>query len=241
VEFSINNSSLVTSVSDSLKNDTLENFNIRVPIEVIPNFIDIHQYNMKFDDCDRSTMALNDERIITHISNMRSVKRIPDVINIFKGISDKIPAVLIMVGDGPERKGAEQLSRKLGISHKIKFLGNSTEIDRILCFSDLFLLPSEKESFGLAALEAMANRTPVISTNTGGLPEVNECGFSGFTADVGDIDTMVEHGLKILESEEELNKFKNNAFAKAKEFDAKNIIPIYEKAYQKVTGKSSAE
>jgi len=236
VEFSINNSSLVTSVSASLREDTLNNFQIRVPIEVIPNFIDISQYESKYDDCDRSAMAFDNERIVTHVSNMRPVKRIDDVIRIFKGISERVSSVLIMVGEGPERKPAEQLAKELGISHKVKFLGNSHEIDRILCFTDLFLLPSEKESFGLAALEAMANRTPVISTDTGGLPEVNEDGYSGFTAGVGDLKKMIESGIKILEDDAVLEKFKRNAFAKAQEFDANQIITQYENAYLKVTG-----
>ena len=234
VTFSINNSDVVTSVSESLKHDTLELFDITRKIDVVPNFIDMSLYKKEFTDCDRSLMAFPEERIITHISNMRPVKRIMDVVKIFKKISDKISSVLIMVGDGPERAAAEEYARINKLAHKIKWVGNSTEIDRILCFSDLFLLPSEKESFGLAALEAMSNRTPVISSNTGGLPEVNENGFSGFTSDVGNLGEMAHNALHILENNDRLEVFKNNAFAKAEQFDINLIIPQYEKLYLKV-------
>lgn len=234
VTFSINNSDVVTSVSESLKHDTLELFDITRKIDVVPNFIDMSLYKKEFTDCDRSLMAFPEERIITHISNMRPVKRIMDVVKIFKKISDKISSVLIMVGDGPERAAAEEYARINKLAHKIKWVGNSTEIDRILCFSDLFLLPSEKESFGLAALEAMSNRTPVISSNTGGLPEVNENGFSGFTSGVGNLGEMAHNALHILENNDRLEVFKNNAFAKAEQFDINLIIPQYEKLYLKV-------
>ena len=190
VTFSINNSDVVTSVSESLKKDTLDLFEIKKEIDVVPNFIDMSLYKSEFNDCDRSIMAFNEERIITHISNMRPVKRIMDIIKIFEIVQKEIPSVLIMVGDGPERAEAEEYARKRKLQLSIKWLGNSTEIDRILCFSDLFLLPSEKESFGLAALEAMANRTPVISSNTGGLPEVNENGITGYTSEVGNVDEI---------------------------------------------------
>lgn len=234
VAFSINNSDLVTSVSASLKQDTLDNFAIKREIEVIPNFIDIAHYQKEFDECDRSNMAFENERIITHVSNMRPVKRIKDIIKVFAGIDKKVPSVLIMVGDGPDRITAERLAVELDIRHKVKFLGNSSETDKILCFTDLFLLTSQKESFGLAALEAMANKTPVISTNSGGLPEVNQDGFSGFTSDVGDVEKMIRDGIHILKDDETLETFKNNAFAKAKEFDADKIIPLYEKAYKSI-------
>lgn len=234
VTFSINNSDVVTSVSASLKRDTLELFDIKKEIDVVPNFIDMSLYKTEFKDCDRSVMAFPQERIITHVSNMRPVKRVMDIIKIFEKVQKEIPSILIMVGDGPERFAAEEYANEVGLRMKVKWVGNSTEIDRILCFSDLFLLPSEKESFGLAALEAMANRTPVISSNTGGLPEVNEDGVSGFTSNVGDIDEMAANAIKILKDDQVLNDFKNAAFAKAEQYDILNIIPQYEKLYENV-------
>jgi len=234
VTFSINNSDLVTSVSASLKRDTLDLFDINKKIDVVPNFIDMSNYKTEFKDCDRTVMAFPEERILAHVSNMRPVKRILDVIKIFEKVQEKIPAILIMVGDGPERFEAEEYAKSKNLQLQIKWVGNSTEIDRILCFADLFLLPSEKESFGLAALEAMANKTPVISSNTGGLPEVNEDGVSGYTSNVGDIDEMAARAIHILDNDERLLKFKNNAFAKAKQFDIQLIIPQYEELYQSI-------
>jgi N-acetyl-alpha-D-glucosaminyl L-malate synthase BshA len=233
VTFSINKSDFVTSVSENLKQNTLDFFNIDKEIEVIPNFIDISKYSTDFEDCNRSLMANDDERIITHISNFRKVKHIPDVIHIFNGIQKQIPAKLIMVGEGPEKENAELLCEQLGLLNKVVFLGNSNEIDRILCFSDLFLLPSRTESFGLAALEAMINRVPVISSNTGGIPEVNIHGVSGYLSEVGDVDDMVANALKILSDERELETFKERAFDTAKKFDIKNILPLYEAIYEK--------
>lgn len=233
VTFSINNSDIVTSVSQSLKDDTLDLFKITNDIHVVSNFIDMSLYSTTFKDCDRSFMAFPEERIITHVSNMRPVKRLLDVVKIYEKIIETIPAVLLMVGDGPDRHDAEAYAIKKGFNSQVKWLGNSTEIDRILCFTDLFLLPSEKESFGLAALEAMANRTPVISTNTGGLPEVNDHGVTGFTSPVGDIGAMAAHGIYILEDDDRLAVFKENAFAKAKQFDIHLIIPQYEELYNK--------
>jgi len=233
VTFSINKSDVVTCVSEDLKRVTLELFDIQKEIEVIPNFIDKTKYSTSFTDCQRSLMAQDDERIITHISNFRKVKRIPDVIHIFHRISQKIPARLVMVGEGPEKEDAELLCEQLGIKEKVLFLGNSNEIDRILCFSDLFLLPSEFESFGLAALEAMINKVAVISSNSGGIPEVNRQGVSGFLSNVGDIDDMVKNALYLLEDEEILNTFKENAYKVALEFDITNILPLYEAVYEK--------
>lgn len=233
VTFSINNSDVVTSVSQSLKNQTLEIFNVKKEIEVIPNFIDKKKYHSSFTDCQRSLMAEEDEKIITHISNFRKVKRIPDVIKVFYRVQEKISAKLIMVGEGPEKENAERLCRTLGIYEKVVFLGNSNEIDRILCFSDLFLLPSETESFGLAALEAMMNKVPVISSNTGGIPEVNKQGITGYLSEVGDIDDMTENALKILSDEKVLEEFKENAYKTALSFDIMNILPLYEDIYQK--------
>lgn len=233
VTFSINNSDVVTSVSESLKQQTLDLFDIKNEIEVIPNFIDTTKYSSSFTDCQRSLMAEENERIITHISNFRKVKRIPDVIDVFHKIQEKLPAKLVMVGEGPEKEGAEKLCEQLGISDKVIFLGNSNEIDRILCFSDLFLLPSETESFGLAALEAMVNKVPVISSNAGGIPEVNEQGITGFLSDVGNIEEMAVNALKILSDTSVLEKFKENAVKSARKFDILNVLPLYEEVYEK--------
>lgn len=233
VTFSINHSDVVTSVSEDLKQRTLEVFDIHKEIEVVPNFIDGKKYSTSYIDCQRSLMANDDERIVTHISNFRKVKRIPDVVRIFDRIQQQIPAKLVMVGEGPEKETAERLCRELGISEKVIFLGNSNEIDRILCFSDLFLLPSESESFGLAALEAMINKVPVISSNTGGIPEVNEQGITGFLSNVGDVDEMAENALKILGDDETLQKFKENAVASAQRFDIQKVVPLYERLYEK--------
>ncbi len=236
--FSINKSDVVTSVSESLKQQTYDLFNITKEIHVIPNFIEV---NNNINDptilCMRSAIARKDERIITHVSNFRKVKRIPDVVKIFDRIQQKIPSKLLMVGDGPEKAAAEQLCRKLGILDKVLFLGNSNEIDQILSYTDLFLLPSETESFGLAALEAMAWSVPVISSNSGGLPEVNIDGVSGFLSDVGDVDSMAVNALSILENDQTLAKFKSNALEIAKTFDIKNILPLYEDLYKKVLNK----
>ena len=182
-------------------------------------------------------MANADERIITHISNLRPVKRITDIIEIFDRIQLKIPAKLLLVGDGPEKKRAEDLCKSKGIEEKVIFFGNSSEIDKILCFSDLFLLPSEKESFGLAALEAMASGVPVISSNTGGLPEVNEHGVSGYLSDVGDVTDMANNAISILKDDETLAKFKSQAQQVATKFETKNIVPLYEAMYEKAMGK----
>ncbi|WP_271424522.1 N-acetyl-alpha-D-glucosaminyl L-malate synthase BshA [Aequorivita sinensis] len=232
VTFSINNSDVVTSVSQSLKEDTLHLFDIRKEIHVVPNFIEIPKKINTYTDCQRELMALPEERIISHISNLRKVKRVTDVIEIFDRIQKKIPSKLIMVGEGPEREACEQLCVNKGIEEKVLFVGNSNEVDKILCFTDLFLLPSEKESFGLAALEAMACGVPVVSSNTGGLPEVNIDGISGFLSDVGNVDEMAENALKILSSDETLNKFKKQAVEAAMVFDTEKIVPLYENLYK---------
>jgi N-acetyl-alpha-D-glucosaminyl L-malate synthase BshA len=233
VTFSINESDVVTAVSDSLKKDTLELFDIKNEIEVIPNFIDTKKYAHDYTDCQRSLMAQDHERIVTHISNFRKVKRIADVVAIFHKIQERIPAKLVMVGEGPEREKAEIQCEALGITDKVLFLGNSNEIDRILCFSDLFLLPSESESFGLAALEAMVNEVPVISSNTGGIPEVNIHGQTGFLSPVGAVDEMAENALSILQDPEVLAQFKKRAVQAAQKFDITNILPLYEAVYEK--------
>jgi len=232
VSFSINKSDVVTSVSKSLKDDTYNLFNIKKEIHVIPNFIELDKIrNESLISCQRSVMAKKEERIVAHISNFRKVKRIPDVIKIFYKIQQKIPAKLMMVGDGAEKVKAEQLCNDLGIQDRVIFFGNSNEIDQILSFSDLFLLPSETESFGLAALEAMAWSVPVISTNSGGLPEVNFDGISGYLSNVGDIESMANNAIKILSNDQTLAKFRTNALNVAKQFDIKNILPLYENLY----------
>ncbi|MFD1015227.1 N-acetyl-alpha-D-glucosaminyl L-malate synthase BshA [Winogradskyella rapida] len=232
VTFSINKSNAVTSVSESLKQDTMRLFDIKNEISVVPNFIDLEKHEPKFTDCQRGMMAEDDERIITHISNFREVKRIPDVIKVFYNIQKALPAKLMMVGEGPEKEAAERLAEELGISERVIFFGNSNEIDRILCFSDLFLLPSQTESFGLAALEAMASSVPVISTNTGGLSEVNEDGYSGYLSDVNAIHDMSDNALKILTDIKTLETFKSNAKLQSQKFDLRNIVPMYEKIYE---------
>lgn len=231
VTFSINKSDVVTSVSESLKQDTLNLFQITKEINVVPNFIDVTKSTKKYIDCQRSLLANEDEKIITHVSNFRPVKRIMDVIHIFNKIQNKVKSKLIMVGEGPEKEKAEDLVMELGLDNKVVFLGESNEIDKILCFSDLFLLPSEKESFGLAALEAMVNGVPVISTNSGGLPEVNIQGFSGYLCELGNVEEMANCGISILEDEANLEKFKLNAWKQAKKFDINKIVPLYEALY----------
>ncbi len=239
VSFSINKSDVVTSVSQNLKDETYKLFNIKREIHVIPNFIELDK--IKIDStiaCHRSVMANENEKIITHISNFRKVKRIPDVIEIFNKIQKQIPSKLMMVGDGPEKEIAESLCQKLGISDKVIFFGNSNEIDKILSYTDLFLLPSETESFGLAALEAMAWGVPVISSNSGGLPEVNFEGVSGYLSDVGNTEEMAQNAIKILKDDAILAKFKENALSVAKQFDIKNIVPLYEDLYKEALSKN---
>ncbi|HRG18695.1 MAG TPA: N-acetyl-alpha-D-glucosaminyl L-malate synthase BshA [Flavobacterium lutivivi] len=241
VTFSINKSDVVTSVSEDLKEDTLKHFNIKNEIHVIPNFIELDKIrNEKHISCQRSVMAKKDEKIITHISNFRRVKRIPDVIKVFYNIQKQIPSKLMLVGDGPERDNAERLVTDLGIDDKVIFFGNSNEIDQILSYSDLFLLPSETESFGLAALEAMAWSVPVISTNTGGLPEVNLNGFSGYLSNVGNIEEMAQNAISILKDDTVLNQFRKHALSQAEKFDIKNILPLYEKLYRKALENSKS-
>lgn len=232
VTFSINKSDAVTSVSQSLKDDTLRLFDIKNEIHVIPNFIDLSKYKTHFSDCQREIMATDSEKIITHISNFRKVKQIPDIIKIFYNIQKEIPAKLMMVGEGPEKEEAEQLCDKLGIADKVVFFGNSNEIDKILCFSDLFLLPSITESFGLAALEAMASGVPVISSNTGGIPEVNIQGVSGFLSNVSDVEDMSKNAIYILSDAERLKQFKINAKNASQKFDIHNVVPQYEALYE---------
>lgn len=238
VEFSINNSDVVTSVSESLRQDTLRLFEITNEIKVVHNFIDTDKYDREsLNECQRIAVAKPDERILTHISNFRPVKRIEDVIRIFYAVKKVISSKLLMVGEGPEKRKAELLVKKLGISDSVTFLGNSNEIAKILCYTDVFLLPSKSESFGLSALEAMAAKTAVISTNTGGLPEVNVDGVTGYLSNLGDVEDMARNAISILKDDSTLLRFKSNAKDHTKQFSLENILPIYENIYSSVLEK----
>ena len=238
VTFSINKSDIVTCVSKSLMEDTREFFGIKREIKVIPNFIDIDKYAKKHNLCQGNMLAQDDEKIIVHVSNFRPLKRIIDVLKIFEKINKKINSKLIMVGDGPDKKKAKDFLRKNNLKNKVIFLGKTSEVDEILCSSDLFLLPSEKESFGLAALEAMALKVPVISTNTGGLKDLNINGNSGYTSDIGDIDSMAKNAIKILSDDSLEKKYRKQAFENAKKYDIKTVIPLYEKIYDQALNMS---
>ena len=238
VEFSINNSDVVTSVSESLRQDTLRLFEITNEIKVVHNFIDTDKYDREsLNECQRIAVAKPDERILTHISNFRPVKCIEDVIRIFYAVKKVISSKLLMVGEGPEKRKAELLVKKLGISDSVIFLGNSNEIAKILCYTDIFLLPSKSESFGLSALEAMAAKTAVISTNTGGLPEVNVHGITGYLSNLGDVEDMARNAISILKDDSTLLRFKSNAKDHTKQFSLENILPIYENIYSSVLEK----
>lgn len=242
VSFSINKSDIVTSVSKSLRDDTYRLFDIKKEIMIIPNFIEPNKpASDEVLSCNRLMIAKENERIITHISNFRKVKRIEDVVKIFYNIQKEIPAKLMMVGEGPEKQMAEDLCFSLGIYDQVVFFGNSSEIDKILGYSDLFLLPSETESFGLAALEAMACGVPVISSNSGGLPEVNIEGYSGYLSDVGDVESMSKNAISILKDNQRLALFKKNAKEVALRFDILNIVPMYEKVYEDAIHKYSVK
>ncbi|EDM43087.1 a-glycosyltransferase-related protein, glycosyltransferase family 4 protein [unidentified eubacterium SCB49] len=238
VTFSINNSDKVTSVSESLKKDTLRLFSIHNEINVVPNFIDMKKHENTFTDCQRDLMALPEERIITHVSNLRPVKRVIDIVNIFAKIQEEIPSKLLIVGEGPEKEPAQELVDSLGLTQKVVFLGNSNEVNKILCFTDLFLLPSEKESFGLAALEAMACGVPVISSNAGGLGEVNTHGVSGYLSEIGEVEDMAKNAMRILKDDETLQRFKEQAKKEAARFDTDNIVPFYEDIYEQAVKES---
>lgn len=234
ITFCLNVSDAVTAVSESLKADTLKFFNTKRTIDVIPNFISVNEFLPEVNMEMRRKYAKDDERIVCHVSNFRKVKRVEDVVLIFDKIIKEKPAVLLMVGDGPERYVAERLCRQLGNCTKVIFLGKVRDTNEVLKLIDLFILPSETESFGLAALEAMALGVPVISSNTGGIPEVNKHGFSGYLADVGDVEAMAKYALEILKDEASLNKFKLQALEQAKNFEIKQILPIYEALYDRV-------
>lgn len=229
ITFAINKSDAVTAVSDSLRRDTLEHFDIKRQIDVIPNFICLDEYHVKNGKGNREIYAPNGEKIFIHISNFRSVKRVPDVVKVFTKVREKVPAKLIFVGDGPEKTKVEHMCRETGFCGDIKFLGPIKSPKELLAMSDVFILPSETESFGLAALEAMACSVPVISTNSGGLPEVVEQGFSGYMSNVGDIEDMAKNAFKILHN---LETFKLNARRTAEKFDIHVIIDDYVKLYE---------
>lgn len=233
VTFSINQSDGVTAVSEDLKKDTYKHFNILREIEVIPNFIDLTKFKRQRKDHFKTAICPNGEKLIVHTSNFRKVKRVDDVVRIFHKISETVPARLLLVGDGPERSLIEGLCRELGIYEEVRFLGKLEAVEEVLSVADLFLMPSEKESFGLAALEAMACEVPVISSNAGGIPELNINGVTGFTSKIGDVEEMTKNALHIL-SEENLETFKHNALVQAKKFDIDVILPQYEKYYEEV-------
>ena len=234
IEYAINKSDAVTSVSLDLKKETLNHFKISNQIDVIPNFIDSNLYNKDGDKILRSKFANTDEKILIHVSNFRKVKRVPDVINIFEIVQKEIPSKLLMIGDGPERMKSEQLCRKLKISNRVKFMGKLKSVEEFMSISDLFLLPSETESFGLVALEAMASKVAIISTNSGGLSEVNIDGVTGYLSEVGDVKQMSENAIKLLSDNEKLEQFKENAFIHSQKFDLPNILPLYECLYEKL-------
>lgn len=232
VTFSINHSDIVTSVSEDLKKETVKFFVVRKDIEVIPNFIDLSLYNVE-KNCSPTSIAHPGQRIITHVSNFRKVKRIRDIIETFAIIHKEVSSRLVMIGDGPERERAEERARELGILEDVVFLGKTNEVERILCLSDLFILPSESESFGLAALEAMAAKVPVISSNAGGLPEVNINGKTGYTLDVGDVKGMARQAIKLLKDDKLHAEFKENAYRQAETFSMEKVIPLYENVYER--------
>jgi N-acetyl-alpha-D-glucosaminyl L-malate synthase BshA len=231
VTFSINQSDAITAVSKNLRDETYHSFAIEKEIEVIYNFVDVSRFNKKPIDPFRKVIAPNGEKILMHASNFRKVKRVTDVIEVFAAVQKKLSAKLLMVGDGPERPACEELARELGIDEHVRFLGKQEQIEDILAVSDVFLLPSEYESFGLAALEAMAARSVVISTNAGGLSEINIQGETGYMADVGDVAAMSKYAIDLLSDDDLLNKMKEAAYQQALLFDIKNIIPIYEALY----------
>lgn len=234
VTFSINKSDGVTAVSDSLRQQTYDQFEIEKDIKVIHNFIDFNRFRKSDKDHFKKAIAPNDEHILVHTSNFRKVKRIEDVIHIFRKVYDQVPSKLLLIGDGPERRNLEDLGRRVGLADEIRFLGKQDAVEELLAVADLFIMPSASESFGLAALEAMACEVPVISSNVGGLPEVNLHGQTGFLSDVGDIEDMAQHAIQLLSNPQMLQTFRENAFAQAKRFDINNVLPEYEAYYEQI-------
>jgi N-acetyl-alpha-D-glucosaminyl L-malate synthase BshA len=241
VEFSINKSDGVTAVSQSLRQETLKQFNIERDIRTIYNFIDFERFKKVDKEHFKKIIAPQGERIIAHTSNFRKVKRVDDVVYIFHKIQKQVPSKLLMIGDGPERQNCEQLCRELGICDQVRFLGKQDAIEELLAICDLFIIPSENESFGLAALEAMACEVPVISSNSGGLPEVNLHGVTGFLSDAGNVTEMADFAIKLLQDEDQLRQFRANALQQAKRFDIENILPEYERYYSEVIERAKKE
>ncbi len=239
IRFSLNKSNAITSVSNSLMKETLQTFKIDNKIEVIPNFINIEEYKNVPKPCSKKHYAPKGEKILVHVSNFRKVKRVEDVVSVFNLTREKISCKLILVGEGPERPQIEKLCRESKYSQDIISLGGIPNPLDILCLGDLFLLPSETESFGLAALEAMAMKMPVISTNAGGLPELNVNGKTGYTCSVGDVRQMANYAIELLSNEKKLQEFKANSFKQAQNFDTQKILPLYEKLYRQVAEKQS--
>ena len=233
VTFSINESDAITAVSQNLRDETYRHFAIRKDIEVIVNFVDVSRFSRKPIDAFKKVIAPNGERVLLHASNFRKIKRVQDVVKIFAEVNKQVPSKLLFVGDGPERSTAEDLARELGVCDEVRFVGKQEQMEDILAIADLFLLTSEYESFGLAALEAMAAGVPVVSTNAGGLREINIDGETGYMADVGDTKTMTEKAIAILKDENSLQSFKANAAAHARQFDISRVVPLYEKLYEK--------
>ncbi len=234
VAFSINQSDGITTVSESLKKDTCTNFDIQKDITVIPNFIDFTRFTKLDKEHFKKAIAPNNEKVLIHTSNFRKVKRVEDTIKIFKRVREKVNSKLLLVGDGPERAVVEELARLLAVEKDVLFLGKQDAVEELLAIADLYLMPSESESFGLAALEAMACEVPVISSNTGGIPEINIEGATGFLSEVGDVEEMAENAIKILVDEQTLSKFKSNALNQAKRFDIQKVLPQYESYYEEV-------
>lgn len=239
VEFSINKSDGVTAVSESLKQETCEYFDIQREIRVIYNFIDFTRFSKSDKDHFKKAIAPNGERIIVHTSNFRKLKRVEDVIEVFRRIHEHIPSKLLLIGDGPERYHMEELCRRMDLCHEVRFLGKQDAIEELLAVSDLFVMPSESESFGLAALEAMACEVPVISSNAGGLPEVNIHGQTGFLSEIGDVESMARNALQILNDDDTLRRFRSAALAQARCFDISIILPQYEQYYEEVLAASA--
>ncbi len=237
IRFSLNHSNAITAVSESLRKDTLKTFKIDNKISVIPNFINLKEFQTPREHCVKRKYAPNGEKILVHISNFRKVKRVDDVIRVFHNVLQEVPSKLILVGDGPEKANVEQLCRQLNLHHDVVHLGKITDPKEILCVGDLFVLPSETESFGLSALEAMAMKVPVISTNGGGLPEVNVHGKTGYLSNVGDVDDMSANAIKLLKDAELMANFRKQAFERASLFDVEKILPLYEQVYRQLLSK----
>jgi L-malate glycosyltransferase len=233
VTFSMNESDAITAVSKNLRDETYKNFKMEKEIEVIYNFVDIKRFERTPVQAFRQIIAPKNERILLHASNFRKVKRVGDVVNVFKNVNKEIPSKLLFVGDGPERTYIEGVCRQMDAHADVKFLGRQEQMEDILAITDLFMLPSEYESFGLVALEAMAGGVPVISTNAGGLPEININGVTGFLSDVGDVEGMSKNIIQIFSDDAAFKKMKQNALKQAQKFDIKTIVPVYENLYKK--------